>query len=412
MTKQLTLHHIDNNGSYGCQRPIGAGFYSSDTKDTLIAWNGPGMDIYVKRYDHMKMEWSSSTKVIENNMHGTWDYHNYPGLIQAPNGKPIIFYAEHSSELYQLMPLGSDINGEWNRKTISTDFNCYPAPVTAGDAIYIFYSRNDDVTYPYRTYRYMKSMDNGATWSEPFTIIDSGKNDPLKFDEVYGCSAVYEPARHAIPERILLTWSMWGGPKGHAKQGKGTFFAYFYPSTGRLGAADGTDLGNIIDYSSMLQHCLIETAEPFEGSSHTSQCPVCTSNPLNGFPIVAYGYSSTEMGGKQIRTARWDGVTWVLSTMDSRTWDLKDMVYSSIDQVIKAAYYLNDCLIVTQSKDDGTTWEIESETRIPLDNGATHIPYTNFIKDHHDGISLLLGQINRQECNDDYSGKWSIYVVG
>ncbi|MHC4403334.1 MAG: hypothetical protein ACYTG0_27060, partial [Planctomycetota bacterium] len=34
-------------------------------------------------------------------------------------------------------------------------------------------------------YRMVKSTDNGKTWSEPITLIDSGHKQKEKYDEVY-----------------------------------------------------------------------------------------------------------------------------------------------------------------------------------------------------------------------------------
>ncbi|KRF43684.1 BNR-4 repeat-containing protein [Paenibacillus sp. Soil787] len=410
---QIKPYQIAVNGSFGCQRPIGAGYFDPNCNQTFVAWNGPEMDVYVRSFHHDDHVWGQSIKVIANGMTGTWDYHNYPGMVQAPDGRPLIFYARHSQELYQLAaPEPHSLSGEWTRKTISDDRNCYPAPVVVGDKIYVFYSCNDDNRYPYRTYRFIRSSDCGATWSEPVTIIDSGKNDSDKFDEVYAFGTVYEPGNGDHQGKVHLTWSMWGGPKGHAREGRGCFFASFDPSNDRMYSADGTDLGTCIDFDHMMGKCLIETAEPADDFSHTILCPVTAVDPLTGAPVVAYGYRDHNRPKGVVHAARWSGGQWSIQTIDDTTCEFRDMELNPSDGRLRIALLSGNMLVVRQSCDGGITWLHEGNTEIPFDNGAYYAPYTNFIKNHKPEVQLLLGQINWGEAFSDYSGKWSIYTVG
>lgn len=410
---KIIPYQIAINGSFGCQRPVGAGYYDSVIDQTLITWNGPEMDVYVRNFHHGNNEWGPSKRVVVNGMTGKWDYHNYPCMVKSSDGRPIIFYARHSRELYQLTaPEPHSISGEWTRKTISEDQNCYPAPVVVGDTIYVFYSCNDDNRYPYRTYRYIRSTDNGETWSAPITIIDSEKNDPDKFDEVYAFGSVYEPGQGDTPGRVHLTWSMWGGPKGHASQARGCFYAAFDPLTDRMYSADGEDLGACIHFEKMMEKCLIDIAEPTDDVGHTIYCPVPASDPLTGKPIIAYGYRDQDRQQGEVRVAKWSEGRWSIQIINETTYEFRDMELDPIDGKLRIAFWSQNSICIQQSLDGGATWHLESHTEVPFDHGAYYAPYTNFIKNHKPEVQMLLGQINWKEAFTDYSGKWSVYTVG
>ncbi|MBP1967544.1 BNR-4 repeat-containing protein [Paenibacillus aceris] len=410
---QIKPYQVAANGSFGCQRPVGAGFYDSVSNQTYVTWNGPEMDVYVRSFHHNEQEWGPSKKAIANGMKDTWDYHNYPCMVKAPDGRPVIFYAKHAEELYLLTaPEPHSLTGEWTRQTISCDQNCYPAPVVVGDTIYVFYSCNNDNRYPYRTYRYIRSTDNGVTWTTPLTIIDSEKRDPDKFDEVYLFGSVYEPGKGDLPGRIHLTWSMWGGPKGHACEGRGCFYAAFDPLSERMYSADGDDLGQCIYFENMMEKCLIDTAEPTYDISHTILCPVSVSDPLTNKPVVAYGYRDKDRTHGEIRVARWKERRWAIQTLFETSYEFRDMELVPTNDKLRIVFWSQNTLCIQQSFDGGATWQPESQTEVPFDNGAYYAPYTNFIENHKPEVQLLLGQVNWQEAFTDYSGKWSVYAVG
>ncbi|RAV03026.1 BNR-4 repeat-containing protein [Paenibacillus sp. YN15] len=404
-------YKIAQNGSFGCQRPVGAGYYDAEANKTFVVWNGPEMDIYVRAYCHSACCWERKIRVVSNSMTGRWDYHNYPAMIQSPDGRPRIYYAKHAHELYQLSaPHPHSLEGEWTRSTISQNRNCYPAPVTAGDDMLLFYSCNDDNRYPYRTYRFIRSGDNGTSWSEPVTIIDSGRSDPEKFDEVYMFGTEYEPANSEHQGRIHLAWSMWGGPQGHASQGKGCFYASLNLSEGHLYSADGADLGGCLQYDDMMTRGLIETAVPGEGWSHTVMCPVAVYDPIAKMPVVAYGYRDQAAPEGKVRAAVWSEGAWSVQTIDDTTFEFRDLEYDAASGTLRLIYLSGTRLVVCRRGEK--EWIREETVEIPFENGAEYAPYVNFIHDHRPEVHAILGQINWEEAFTDYTGKWSILAVG
>lgn len=410
----LKVSYVDTKGSFGCQRPVGSGFYDRKVSKTFVTWNGPEMDIYVKHYNHTTKQWGASIQVFKNHMTGRWDYHNYPAMIQAPNGKALIFYAYHTTKLYLLeAPEKSTIEGTWLRKSVSEDRNCYPAPVVVGNTIYVFYSRNTEASYPYRTYCYIKSTDSGESWSDPQVIIDSEKKDPYKYDEVYAFGTKYVQKKTGKTDKIMITWSMWGGPYGHARQGKGCYFAYFCTTCEHMYSADDTDLGITIYYEDMINKCFIETATPTDEVTHVVECPIATYGKLTGLPVVAYGYRNPQMNIHGItRIAKWVGSTWEISTLDNETYDVKDIENDPEDGGIRLAYNKGNYLIIKKTFDDGKIWFTEYMTKIPYNGGSNFAPYTNFINQHKGEVQLLMGQINSEEACTDYTGKWAILAIG
>ena len=272
----LDYEILSEHGTFGCRRPVGAGVYDPSSDQTIVCWHEGGMDIMVRWYDHRSGQWGKVKKVWANHMNGIWDYHNYPAMILAPDDRPLIFYCRHSSHMYQLTPMDTRrIDTDYTRKVICRDQTAYPHPVVCGSDIYIFYSRNQEISYPYRPLCYVKSTDCGETWSEPIVIVDSGKQDPGKFDEVYQCGGKFAPAQGGYPARILLSWTMWGGPKGHAAQGMGAYFAYLSLEDKCLYSAGGKCLGKTIFYREMVEYCTVARTLPSETISHTISAAIC-----------------------------------------------------------------------------------------------------------------------------------------
>lgn len=152
-----SISNIASNASYHSVRTFGSGLYDSAANKTFITYSGPEMDVYVKAFNHSTNSWESGVKVYDWNDSSTWAYHNYSTMVLMPDGKLALFVFDHTASAYMIKaPNTHSISGTWNRMQISTDKNAYPMPVVSGNTVYLFYSKNDDVSYPYRTYRYIK----------------------------------------------------------------------------------------------------------------------------------------------------------------------------------------------------------------------------------------------------------------
>ena len=121
-------------------------------------------------------------------------------------------------------PHASSIEGGWNDRNLEeAQGAAYPVPiVTDNGTIYCFYRMMMKEIYPdnnypgdYRPLGFVKSIDNGETWSRPVKLIDNyPREDHLS--EIYTGKLTYQPAGNSVSERIHLAWSIsGGGPDSH-----------------------------------------------------------------------------------------------------------------------------------------------------------------------------------------------------
>ena len=410
----LKVKEIAKNGSFGCRRPVGSSYFDKGVNKTFLVWSGPEMDVHVNVYNHSTKMFEEENKVYKNGMSGRWDYHNYPSMIKAPNGKTLIFYTTHTKGMYQLTaPNAHSISGEWSRKTISVDKNCYPAPVVVGDYIYVFYSKNDEPTYPYRTLCYIKSKDNGESWSDPKVIIDSLKQDPLRVDEVYLCGSKYAPEMGKYPERIQLSWSMWGGHNGHASASNSAYFAYFSVEDDKMYSSAGDIIGEVINYKDMVEKCKIEKIDFNEEITKTIASVVSSYRSSNGEPVVVYGSRNPHIDEKaEIKCAQWTGESWDIQTIENESFGIKDIYKDPVDGNIRIVYCKGCYVIISKLVEGEKHWEVESATKIPFQNKAESIPYVNFVDDNDQELQIILGQIEFPEIKEWYTGIWPVLALG
>lgn len=405
----LSAFLLAQNGTFGCRRGAGVGYFDPVANKTFVSWPGGGMDVFAASFDHGTKQWENAKRLRRNHMHGTWDYHNYPVMLKAPDGRCLLFYARHTKKLYQLSPQKAHtIAGRFGRRTICRDQCCYPYPVVAGTELYLFYSKNDDAAFPYRTLRYIKSDDSGQSWSAPKTVIDTEKADPLRFEEVYQGGASFAPAGAGYPARIQLAFTMWGGPKGHAQQGKGAYFAYLSLEDFHIYGADGTDCGETLHLEAMERHCLVEIAPATDAISHTCGGVLCGVLP-DGSPLLCYSQRDGETPQGRIVAARLRDGVWMKETMDTGTYTLKDCKAAD-DGTVRVVYCKGRHCVVRRW--NGTVWEMESATELPLPNGVDCVPWVNFIEHAQPEAQLLLSEIELQKSHKNYKGIWPVFCLG
>ncbi|MDR2675449.1 MAG: BNR-4 repeat-containing protein, partial [Opitutaceae bacterium] len=401
--------------SSSCRRPFGAGLYDSVSNKTYVCWNGPGMDILVRAYDHDAGAWGAPVLVCDLNYTARYVYHNYPVMRLAPDGRLVIYFCDHSNKLFQAKaPAPNSIEGAWARTEISADLTAYPMPVVAGNDIYVFYSKNNDINWPYRAYRYIKSTDNGATWSAPFTIIDSEKNDPQKYDEVYAWGVDYDPDAG----RIGITWTMAGGP-AHNSSDKNLYFAWLNLATGAMLNAAGASQGPIVNNSD-LPDCLVvaATGDPTAaswGKQHPFTNPTPVRDLLTGNPIIAYGFHDAGAAKDSIRCARWDGAAWADSLVQLNAKAFGDLRNHG-DGEIHAIYQTGNSILVKVSQDRGATWEQVSAGAIPFAGQDDKAGELTFIENGRPDAFAFLGtyfeDATKPELGgNNYDGIFHTYIV-
>jgi hypothetical protein len=411
-----TMTKVAENHSWGCQRPMATGLYDEVADKTFIVWNGPEMDIYVRTYDHSTSTWGGEAKIADLDMIGKWDYHNYPAMILAPNGKLQVYYNRHSKKAFMLeAPNTHSIDGQWSFKEISNDLNCYPMPVVADDDIYFFYSKNNQVSYPYRTFRYIKSTDNGVTWSNPVTVIDSGKNDSNKFDEVYAKQVKYD----AVNNRLYMTWQMAGGEYGHNKQSKDLHMAYLNLNNNKMYGIGDIGCGNIVNYSDFA-NTIVFDSEP--GTPNMGYGPAHNLNGgvfswIGNKPVISIGYDDV-MGDDSSKTYfyKWTGTQWNVSTISSISSKVLDMDrlgnYWDDFRFLIASSTVENGIDVFKTNNGGGSFALDDSFILPLDNGATRANYITFIDDASPSsdVEVIWAECGPTDPNNYTRGIWSVYT--
>jgi hypothetical protein len=386
---------------YGCLRTNGAGVYDATAGKTFVTYSGTRHDIYVKAFDHNTNTWSAAVKVATLNLTHDNAYHDYPVLTQLGDGRLAIFRATHttSMQLYTA-PTPRSITGTWTARTISTDKNTYPEPVVTGNTIHLFYSHNTDLSHPYRTYKMIKSTDNGRTWSVPRLIIDSGRTAD-RYAEVYA----FGVTQHA--GRVYLTWSMHGGPKGHNGGGKNIYVASFDTASGTLSTAGGATLGTTVDAAD-LDKTRVVTTNPLDlpaGKDLPEENPV-TVQLNDGSLVLGYGVHTS--GSAKIVLARFAGGAWASTTVDTSTSLFKDLVATGTGVDFSYASADRKRLLV-KSWTPGGSVRPKHDLVVPYSAGADTTFYANFVENRPS--DLVAGAIDYETRKTNHTGKWPVWLL-
>src|SRR6266536_2177827 len=241
------------------RRPVAGGLYDRDVQKTFISWGGVHEDNYVQAYDHRTGTWSKPVWVGS----GEDDSHNYPTMVQAPDGHLLVFHNLHNTELrMDRSPLPHSIEGTWTEQVIAEGAGAtYPMPfVTESGAVFVFiretvHDLNKKAPVDWRPMKYVRSLDSGLTWSntaqltgDPYAI--SPVDRPDNMNEIYIGQLRYVPGRWGRPDRVLIVYTLAGGGfEGHLhdRYHKNIYYTYFTPGDLHFHSADGIDLGTRVD---------------------------------------------------------------------------------------------------------------------------------------------------------------------
>src|SRR5438067_10250996 len=113
------------------RRPVAGGLYDAVARKTFISWGGVHEDNYVQAYDHATGTWSAPVKVGD----GLDDSHNYPTMVQAPDGHLLVFHNLHNTQPFVARsPLPHSVDGTWTEQPIAAgDGATYPMPLVTDD---------------------------------------------------------------------------------------------------------------------------------------------------------------------------------------------------------------------------------------------------------------------------------------
>ena len=389
---------VAGNASYQSRRTSGAAVYDSVSKNTYVAWSGEGMDVYIRSYSHVTSTWATIKKVAEWNDSSTYAYHDYTVLELLPNGKLAIFVADHTTSLVQYTsPTANSASGTWTKTTISTDKVTYPEPVVVGSNIHLFYSRNDDLTWPYRSYKAMTSTDSGQTWGASRTVIDTGRSAD-KFSEVYAFSG------SPIGGKACVTWTLAGGT-GHNAQAKNLYAACLDPSTNTMHGLGGQNLGTTID---LAEH---ETAKVLTAATSTAAArPIdlssLTWDPNTNQYLLGVGYTLDGIKRVDVGRVGTTGVSW--TRVVTGTTQLRDVVWNG--QGAEVLVVSSDSTRIGTYQVAGTTVSALTDQAIPYGtSGANSVWTANFVENRQ-SVSFVGYTMESSTRTTNYTGAWPVFA--
>lgn len=289
------------------RRPVGGGVYDPAVKTTFVSWSGSDVDNYVQAY--AGGTWSKPVKVGA----GDGDPHNYPTMVQADDGRLLVFRGLHNTQLMESSSAKThSIAGTWDDHVIPQGpAATYPMPVKADNGdIYVFYRQTDNAVIAgapvdERPMEYVRSTDDGATWTSsktltglPYVLGSTTRADDM--NEVY----VGQIRHEENPERFTFVWTLAGGGPGHHEHDlfhKDLYFATFTPSDRHFHSAAGKDLGPSIAEGELASCLVVDTGKPVDKNPGYFQLAGTFGD---GTPVVVYTLADGN------HAAHWTGTGW------------------------------------------------------------------------------------------------------
>lgn len=345
---------IDDNCLSDDLRPMSVGVYDLVTNRTIMAYMGREGDPFIAVCDHNNNNsWSNPLQVGDDPVQ---DPHNYPQIVQTYDGSVHVFYGAHNNSLrYAYTPIPNDLN-HWEDKVLDIDAVSYPMPFVDNEGeIYIFYRKTlkacidyscDYDPYPFRPMYYVKSADDGKTWSQPVLAIERWDMDD-HMNEIY----VGKIMQQGKSDKWHIGWTLAGGDK-HDVNHMDLYHAVFNTKDDQFYSASGSPIGKSIDQTKMEQHCLVlDTGEPDGRETGYINCVV--PNPTGDMLIFNNSYI-------------WKGDGWEQANFDSELGPVEEW---------RNGYFYNysGTLRVHRSR-NGANWDEESDIDYPdVNTSCNHI---------------------------------------
>jgi hypothetical protein len=378
---------------------------------SFLFWLGKTGDIYGREYDHSSSAWypalDDPPKNIMEYTRDPADRHNYPAVVVSRDGRILVFQSDHlrESDGYALMlyksPNPGTIKGTWSRKILWTENQAaYPTAVAAEDSIYLFMRRKRETVW--RVWQYSKSVDDGETWSEPRTIVDTEDlHDGVSgyqaagMDEIYSIGRKFhDPVNHRIP----LTWNLAGDEK-HNKLNQNLYMAYLDTTDDLMYSPNGTSLGGFVSLEEMDDpdsKCLVEATEKQNGK----YTPPLVDNihhasfSDDGNFFLTYNLKSEVSGRQQVKYARWTGTAWDAGVIEDRDVSGDQYRYGSVQKTGSDDFRVsvidenNNRVRVIETMNAGKTWELISDQ--PVATNGRAINSAEFVVPYKPGFPQIM----------------------
>lgn len=430
---QVYTSTVTNDAPYQSRRPLGgAEVYGSDPK-TVLTYSGDNMSVYVREYDEGTSSWSAQKKIYTNFYDYPNAYHNYPTIIRAPNGRLLVFYFYHDQEGFQLSaPFTNSIDGVWSRKQIldTSERPGYPMPVVAGNDIYLFYRHK--VNNVYRTTRYIKSSDNGQSWSSPVTAIDTQNRDGTGgaggFNEIYHNDIAFETGRAGHPDRLRMSFHL-AGDGGHNARSRGVYFGYFNLDDETWESPDGTYLGSVLDYGDLFSRAaatklLVDPAMPTSSDNKpvNSIMPTQKIYSSSDQPIIGYninGGGTAPGNDTKPYTATFTNGSWQINGFGSGldNWELKELqkVNGSVIGAVLVKHDQNKIRFY-ETSNAGAGWSLRWEKNVASEmiNGADWINTVTAIGSVDKRLDLYVttADFSERTTKSRYNdARWRVFTI-
>jgi len=354
---------------------------------TYIAWQGgAGLDPYIIYYDHATKQWSTPVKIGTNPLSN--DDHGAPALCIDANGYIHVFFGSHDSALKHARSNNPEDISAWTMLSDIGSYVSYPKPIVVGNTIYLFYRTSGGTGE--NPLAYVKSEDNGVTWSEQRTIITHGLN-----------TRVY--LGHIVKDgtKIHIVWCKCLVSEGAETKRENIYHVYFDTTNEHLYSMDGTDLGTSIDDTKANTYCKV-----FDSGEAFTNHPAMHLD-TDGYPWIIFitdGISYEDTNWKFYHT-RWNGSSWtnpVSITTTDNLFNFGDFIIFSPTNVDA---YLTTTGLSGRGGDiekwhwDGSTWSrvsvvlTESESGKPLNSPIVPVNFNPELK-------LVFCQINVGNYSD------------
>lgn len=339
---------------------------------TYIVWQADrGLDPYIIYYDHQTKTWSDKYKVGINPLNN--DDHGAPAIAIDGNGHIHVFWGCHAG--FGAMKHAKSANPEdissWTTLAdVPLTDPTYPNLVVDGNDMYLFYRSGSASSGSHLWY--VKSTDNGDSWSAEYDIVDAPSN---------GC--VYMGTLELKNGKIHFAWTYnYGGGIGEGR--RNIYHAYLDTSNGHLYSVDGTDLGTNITESEADTYCKV-----VDTGSDVSNQPTMHLD-ASGNPHIIY-IKGAESNFTFYYT-RWDGSTWTTPVSITTT----DNVFNYVDFILYSLTNIEAYLTTSGQNGrggdiekwnwDGTSWSkdhtVLSETvsGVPLDMPIVPVNFNSDLK--------------------------------
>jgi hypothetical protein len=352
------------------RRPLAGGVYDAHVNKTFICWAGRNEDTYVQAYDHATETFTKPAKVSS----GGGDSHNYPTMVQAADGRLLIFVGVHNARLVLARSAQPHaISGTWSVKPVAEGSAAsYPMPFrTANGTLFVFFRETtQEITSSApsdtRTMQYVRSTDNGATWRSskqltglPYVLGSTNRSDHL--NETYIGQLRLQPAGADRPERVHVVWTLaGGGPSKHTHDvyHRNIHYATFDPATLHFSTAGGTDLGPQLGNAELDRAQVVATPLALPGGMKSPDYIQLTGWLGDDRPFVVW---MTNDSAKLLHNfaAVWTGSAWQVKEVATglRTRDMEQLGPTTWRVYANREGKPN---IMTYLLESGRTWTAES----------------------------------------------------